>query len=135
MFEFYIYTRILIYLYLILYTHKIINFSHISEEIEKREKALDEELNVIEVQVGLSKQSQNFEASTSLHAVEAPRSIEEGEENRDPNPEHNEDTINNDVDVSMQSIMNETFDDNQDVEKKDEVQLDQVQNPPDENNG
>ncbi|XP_012217379.1 pinin [Linepithema humile] len=103
------------------------------EEIEKREKALDEELNLIEVQVGLSKQSQNFEASTSLHTVEAPRSIEEGEENRDPNPEHNEDIINNDVDVSMQSIINETFDDNQDVEKKEEVELDQVQ--PDENNG
>lgn len=93
---------------------------------------MDEELNLMEVQVGLSKQSQNFEASTSLHAVEAP--IEDGEENRDPNPEHNEDEIiNNDVDVSMQSIINETFDDNQDVEKKEELQLGQVQ--PDENNG
>lgn len=101
------------------------------EEIERREKALVEELNLIEMQVGLSKNSQNFEASTSLHIVETSRSIEEGEENRDPNPEHIEAAIDN-PDVSMQSIINENFDDN-DMEKKEEIQLNQVQ--PDENNG
>lgn len=91
-----------------------------------------EELNLIEIQIGLGKNSQNFEASTSLHIIEAPRSIEEGEENRDPNPEHIEAAIIDNADVSMQSIINENFDDN-DMEKKEEVQLDQVQQ--DENNG
>ncbi|KAL6267028.1 hypothetical protein P5V15_000105 [Pogonomyrmex californicus] len=105
------------------------------EEIERREKALVEELNLIEVQIGLNKHSQNnFEESASLHTVEAPRSIEEGEENRDPNPEHNiETTINDNTDISMQSIINENFDDEHTTEKKEEVQLDQVQ--PDANNG
>ncbi|KAL6422265.1 hypothetical protein ACFW04_010554 [Cataglyphis niger] len=102
------------------------------EEIERREKALIEELNLIEMQIGLGKNSQNFEASTSLHIVEASRSIEEGEENRDPNPEHIEAAIIDNADVSMQSIINENFNDN-DMEKKEEVQLNQVQ--PDENNG
>ncbi|XP_011635389.1 pinin, partial [Pogonomyrmex barbatus] len=105
------------------------------EEIEKREKALVEELNLIEIQIGLNKHSQNnFEESASLHTVEAPRSIEEGEENRDPNPEHNiETTINDNTDISMQSIINENFDDEHTTEKKEEIQLDQVQ--PDANNG
>lgn len=84
------------------------------------------------MQIGLGKNSQNFEASTSLHIVEASRSIEEGEENRDPNPEHIEAAIIDNADVSMQSIINENFNDN-DMEKKEEVQLNQVQ--PDENNG
>ncbi|XP_070156091.1 pinin [Polyergus mexicanus] len=101
------------------------------EEIERREKALIEELNLIEMQIGLGKTSQNFEASTSLHIVETSRSIEEGEENRDPNPEHIEAAIIDNADVSMQSI-NENFNDN-DMEKKEEVQLNKIQ--PDENNG
>lgn len=101
------------------------------EEIERREKAFIEELNLIEMQIGLGKNSQNFEASTSLHIIEAPRSIEEGEENRDPNPEHIEAPIIDNADVSMQVIISENFDDN-DMEKKEEVQLDQVQQ--DENN-
>jgi len=93
---------------------KCVFFCIISEEIEKREKALVEELNLIEVQIG-SKHSQNFEASSSLHTIEAPRLIEEGEENRDPNPEHNiEVAINNsNVDISMQSIINENLDNDQ----------------------
>jgi len=103
------------------------------EEIERREKALVEELNLIEIQIGLGKHSQNFEASSSLHTVEAPRLIEEGEENRDPNPEHNiEAAIDDNADISVQSIINESFD-NDHVEKKEEVQLDQVQ--PSVNNG
>ncbi|KAH0951991.1 hypothetical protein HN011_005436 [Eciton burchellii] len=104
------------------------------EEIEKREKALVEELNLIEVQVGLSKHAQNFEGSASLHAVEAPRSVEEGEENRDPNPELNiEASINDNVDITMQSVIHENSDNDQDIKVKEEVQLDQVQL--DENNG
>ena len=108
----------------------------ISEKIERRENTLIEELDLIEIQIGLGKHSQNFEASSSLHTVEAPRLIEEGEENRDPNPEHNiEAAINDNADISMQSIINENFDNDNDhtVEKKEDVQLDQVQ--PDVNNG
>ncbi|XP_011880744.1 PREDICTED: pinin [Vollenhovia emeryi] len=98
------------------------------EEIERREKALVEELSVIEMQIGLGKHpTQNFEASSSLHTVEAPRLIEEGEENRDPNPEHNiEAAINDNADIAMQSVIKENFD-NDHTEEKEEVQLDQVQ--------
>lgn len=108
---------------------------YIAEEIDKREKALIEELSLIEVQVGLGKHSQNFDGSASLNTVAPPRSLEDGEENRDPNPEHNiEATIDNDAAVStMQSIISETFNEDHDIEKKDEVQLDQIQQ--DENNG
>lgn len=105
------------------------------EEIDKREKALIEELGLIEVQVGLDKHSQNFDGSAPLNTVAPTRSLEDGEENRDPNPEHSiEATIDNNAAVStMQSIISETFNEDPDIEKKDEVQLDQVQQ--DENNG
>ncbi|EZA46561.1 hypothetical protein X777_00033, partial [Ooceraea biroi] len=107
------------------------------EEIERREKALVEELSLIEVQAGLGKHAQNFEGSAPLHTVEVPRSVEEGEENRDPNPELKiEISINDPVDdpVSMQSMINENSDNDHDVENKEEkVQLHQVQL--DENNG
>ncbi|XP_036140207.1 pinin isoform X2 [Monomorium pharaonis] len=108
----------------------------LNENIERRQNTLIEELNLIEVQIGLSKQSQNFEASSSLHTVDAPRLIEKGEENRDPNPEHDiETSINDNADISMQSIINENFNNDNDhtIEKKEEVQLDQIQ--PDVNNG
>ncbi|EFN77246.1 pinin [Harpegnathos saltator] len=99
------------------------------EEIEKREKILIEQLNLIEAQIGLGKHSQNFDGSASLNTVVPSRSLEDGEENRDPNPEHSiEATTDNNAAVStIQSIISETFDDDQDMEKKDEVQLDQVQ--------
>lgn len=120
----------------ILYTLQSSCTYHITEEIERREKTLVDELNLIEVQVGLNKPTQNFEESASLHAVEAPRSVEEGEENRDPNPELNieniEIAINDNVDVSMQSI-NENSDNDHDMKDKEEVQLDQLQL--DENDG
>jgi len=120
-------------MYVYIYANYI--FCIVSEEIEKREKALVEELNLIEIQIGLSKHSQNFEASSSLHTVEAPRLLEEGEENRDPNPEHNiEATINDNndnADISIESVINENCDDH--TEKKEEVQLDQIQH--DVNNG
>lgn len=106
----------------------------VSEEIERREKALMEELNLIEVQIGLGKHLQNFEASSSLHTVEAPRLIEEGEENRDPNPEHDiEPAINDNADISMQSIINENFDNDHTMEEKEEIQSNQIQ--PEVNNG
>lgn len=94
-----------------------------------------EELNLIEVQVGLGKHSQTFEESAPLHtAEEAPRSMEEGEENRDPNPELCiEAPVNDNVDIPMQSIINENSDNDHDMKSKEEVQLDQVQL--DENNG
>lgn len=109
---------------------------YISEEIEKREKALIEELSLIEVQIGLGKHSQNFDGSVSVNTIAPSRSLEDGEENRDPNPEHSIDeaTIDNNTAVStMQSIISETFDDDHEMEKKDEVQFNQVQQ--DENNG
>lgn len=109
---------------------------HISEEIEKREKVLVEELNLIEMQIGMGKHSQNFEGSSTLNTEIAVRSIEEGEENRDPNPENSvEAEINDNADTSMQSIINENFDNDHDhdAEKKEELHLDQIQ--PDENNG
>lgn len=108
---------------------------YISEEIEKREKALIEELSLIEVQIGLGKHSQNFDGSVSVNTIAPSRSLEDGEENRDPNPEHSiEATIDNNTAVStMQSIISETFDDDHEMEKKDEVQFNQVQQ--DENNG
>ncbi|KAL0123338.1 hypothetical protein PUN28_005700 [Cardiocondyla obscurior] len=100
------------------------------ETIERREKTLIEELNLIEAQIGLNKHSQNFETSSTVHTIEAPRLIEEGEENRDPNPEHNiEAAINDDTainDISMQSVINENFDNDHNVEKKEDEQLDQV---------
>lgn len=107
----------------------------ITEEIERREKAFVDELNFIELQIGLGKHPQNFEESTPLNTVEASHPIEEGEENRDPNPEHTvESTVEIDnATVSIQPIINENFDNNHDMEmKEEEIQFDQV--PLDENN-
>ncbi|XP_076662393.1 desmosome associated protein-like protein pinnin isoform X2 [Halictus rubicundus] len=105
------------------------------EEIERREKALVEELELIEVQVGLGKHQQNFDGSTSLNAAaEVQQSAEEGEENRDPNPEKNsESEINETADVSVKSEKDENYDNNSnEVEKKEEVQVEEAK---DENNG
>lgn len=105
------------------------------EEIERREKALVEELELIEVQVGLGKHQQNFDGSASLNAVaEVQQSAEEGEENRDPNPEKNSESENNEtVDISVKSEKDENYDNNSnEVEKKEEVQVEEAK---DENNG
>lgn len=105
------------------------------EEIERREKALVEELELIEVQVGLGKHPQNFDGSTALPApAEVPQSAEEGEENRDPNPEKSLESVQNETeDVSVNSEKDENFDNVNDVENKDKVQVDDVEK--DENNG
>ncbi|XP_020299862.1 pinin [Pseudomyrmex gracilis] len=105
------------------------------DEIEKREKELDKELKLIEAQIGLGKLSQNFEVSGPLHTAEAvPRSIEEGEENQDPNPENNtESAVNDDTDVPMQPMKKENFDDDHKTEETEDVKFHQVQS--DENNG
>lgn len=107
---------------------------HISDEIEKREKELDKELKLIEVQIGLGKLSQNFEVSGPLNTTEAPRLMEEGEENQDPNPENNTESVivNDDTDVPMQSMKKENFDDHK-TEETEDVHFHQVQS--DENNG
>ncbi|XP_076281540.1 desmosome associated protein-like protein pinnin isoform X2 [Lasioglossum baleicum] len=105
------------------------------EEIERREKALVEELELIEVQVGLGKHQQNFDGSTSLIATaEVQQSAEEGEENRDPNPEKNSESENNETaDVSVKSEKDENYDNNSnELEKKEEVQVEEAK---DENNG
>ena len=104
------------------------------EEIERREKALVEELELIEVQVGLGKHQQNFDGSATLAATtEVQQSTEEGEENRDPNPDNNIEVESNEVvDVSVKSEKDESCDNSNEVEKKEEVQVDEVI---DENNG
>ncbi|CAL7943085.1 unnamed protein product [Xylocopa violacea] len=104
------------------------------EEIERREKILVEELELIEVQVGLGKHQQNFDGSATLNtAAEVQQSTEEGEENRDPNPEKSlEPETNETVDVSMTSEKDENYENTNDVEKKEEVQVDEAK---DENNG
>ncbi|CAK9832248.1 PNN [Anthophora retusa] len=104
------------------------------EEIERREKALIEELELIEVQVGLGKHQQNFDGAAALNTTtEVQQSTEEGEENRDPNPEKTVETENNEtVDVPVKSEKDENYDNTNDVEKKEEVQVDEAK---DENNG
>lgn len=107
---------------------------YITEEIERREKALIEELELIEVQVGLGKHQQNFDGSATLNTTaEVPQSTEEGEENRDPNPEKNLESENNEpADVSMKSDKDENYENTNDIEKKEEVKVDEAK---DENNG
>ncbi|XP_046821546.1 pinin isoform X1 [Vespa crabro] len=104
------------------------------EEIERREKALLEELELIETQIGLGKQQQNFDGNTSLNASEeVSQTVEEGEENRDPNPENNVETTKiEDLDVSIKTEKDEDVVENA-VEKNDEKQVDQIKK--DENNG
>ncbi|XP_076183790.1 desmosome associated protein-like protein pinnin [Ptiloglossa arizonensis] len=104
------------------------------EEIERREKALVEELELIEVQVGLGKHQQNFDGSATLNVTaEVQQSVEEGEENRDPNPEKNSESETNEaIDVTVKPEKEENCDKSKEVEKKEEVQVDEVK---DENNG
>lgn len=104
------------------------------EEIERREKALLEELELIETQIGLGKQQQNFDGNASLNVPEeVSQTVEEGEENRDPNPENNvEMTKVEDLDVSIKTEKDGDVVENV-VEKTDEKQVDQIKK--DENNG
>ncbi|XP_076247651.1 desmosome associated protein-like protein pinnin [Calliopsis andreniformis] len=103
------------------------------EEIERREKALIEELELIEVQVGLGKHQQSFDGSTSINTTEVQQSTEEGGENRDPNPDNNMETENNDTaDTSTKPEKNENYDNSTEAEQKEEVQVDEAK---DENNG
>ena len=72
-----------------------------AEEIEKREKALVEELEIIEGQVGLGKHQQNFDNPPFSVIEEEPQSMKEGEEeNQDPNPDKNNGEIDKDVHIS-----------------------------------
>lgn len=93
-----------------------------------------DELELIEVQVGIGKLQQNFDGTTTLNtSAEVQQSTEEGEENRDPNPEQapEPETIET-VDVSVKSEKDENYDNSNDTEKKEEVQVDEAK---DENNG
>ncbi|XP_066584263.1 pinin [Prorops nasuta] len=58
------------------------------EEIERREKALLDELEVIEAQIGINKRQQNLDGNSSLNTSMETSQLPEGEENRDPNPEN-----------------------------------------------
>ena len=104
------------------------------EEIERREKALVEELELIEVQVGLNKHQQSFDGSTTLNApIEVQQSTEEGEENRDPNPEQNiEPETTETVAPPVKFEKDENCDNTNDVEVKEETQVEEAK---DENNG
>ncbi|XP_034189661.1 desmosome associated protein-like protein pinnin isoform X1 [Osmia lignaria lignaria] len=104
------------------------------EEIERREKALVEELELIEVQVGLNKHQQSFDGSTTLNApTEVQQSTEEGEENRDPNPEQNiEPEPTETVAPPVKFEKDENYDNTNDVEVKEETQVEEAK---DENNG
>ncbi|XP_033316474.1 pinin [Bombus bifarius] len=104
------------------------------EEIERREKVLIDELEAIELQVGLGKHQQNFDGSATLNATaEVPQSTEEGEENRDPNPEKNLESENNEpADVPIKSDKDENYENTNDIENKEEVKVDEAK---DENNG
>ncbi|XP_053979126.1 pinin [Hylaeus anthracinus] len=105
------------------------------EEIERREKALVEELELIEVQVGLGKHQQNFDGSASLNATaEVQQSVEEGEENCDPNPEKNSESETNEEpeNISVKPEKVENCDISKEVEKTEEVQVNEIK---DENNG
>ncbi|XP_015190642.1 PREDICTED: pinin isoform X1 [Polistes dominula] len=104
------------------------------EDIDRREKVLLEELELIETQIGLGKQQQNFDNNTVLAAPEeVSQTVEEGEENRDPNPDNNvEPTKIDDIDVSIKMEKDEDNVENA-VEKDDDKQVDQIKK--DENNG
>ncbi|XP_015592532.1 pinin [Cephus cinctus] len=130
------------------------------EEVERREKALVEELELIEVQVGLAKHQQNDNNVVQNTQEEVPRSVEEGEENRDPNPEVNivenlkievalpptmlltpptespkiepEESVPITTDLAKEEEVQEKQEDHQEQEDKDDHE-DQVQE--DENNG
>lgn len=104
------------------------------EEIERREKALVEELELIEVQVGLGKHQQSFDGSATLNTTtEVQQSTEEGEENRDPNPEQTVEPENIEEPAApVKFEKDENYDNSNDVEVKEEVQVDEAK---DENNG
>ncbi|XP_012149100.1 desmosome associated protein-like protein pinnin isoform X2 [Megachile rotundata] len=104
------------------------------EEIERREKALVEELELIEVQVGLGKHQQSFDGSATINTTtEVQQSTEEGEENRDPNPEQTVELENNEEPAPpVKFEKNENCDNSNDIEVKEEVQVDEAK---DENNG
>ncbi|KAG8035329.1 hypothetical protein G9C98_006775 [Cotesia typhae] len=55
-------------------------------EVERREKALAEEIEAIESQINANKQNDNLDKSESMEINEM-QIMEDGEENRDPNPE------------------------------------------------
>lgn len=103
------------------------------EEIERREKALLEELELIETQIGLGKQQQNFDGNASINVPEeVSQTAEEGEENRDPNPDNNVETTKvDDLDVSIKTEKDENVVEKV-IEANDEKQVDQIKK--DENN-
>lgn len=103
------------------------------EEIERREKALLEELELIETQIGLGKQQQHFDGNASINVPEeVSQTPEEGEENRDPNPDNNVETTKvDDLDVSIKTEKDENVVEKV-IETNDEKQVDQIKK--DENN-
>ncbi|XP_034952105.1 pinin [Chelonus insularis] len=72
-------------------------------EIERREKALIEELALIDSQMNVSKQQHNTDDKLEQNDMTEGQGMEEGEENRDPNPENNENMIVEDENESIKS--------------------------------
>lgn len=67
----------------------ILHYYFFTEEVERREKALADELELIESQVNYGKHQQQFDGiAAPSQTDEVPHAaVEEGEENRDPNPD------------------------------------------------
>lgn len=89
-------------------------------EVERREKALLEELEIIESQVNSNKpQQQTDELPNEQETTEEPQPMEEGVENRDPNPEPQ-------VEQTLTIENSETSSPKIETVEKSEVQLEEV---------
>lgn len=99
------------------------------EEIERRERNLVEELEKIEGQIGFGKNQQTFEIpSLSVTVDDEQRSLKDGEENRDPNPEINNGELSQEVIMASPPKVNHNDHDvsimnNSDVQKEEEMEV------------
>ncbi|XP_012280202.1 pinin [Orussus abietinus] len=76
------------------------------DDIEKKEKALMEELEMIEIQMGYVRHQQNNDVTSTVDTIaETTESAAEGEENRDPNPEKNGEVTTNEANVANSQIV------------------------------
>lgn len=93
----------------------------------------------IEGQIGLGKHQQNFDIPQLLVTVDEQRSMKEGEENRDPNPEKNNGEMSKDEIVPSPNMNHDNVDmNNSDVQKEEEIDVQEKEVEEDEdeeNNG
>lgn len=95
-------------------------FFFFTAEVERREKSLAEEIEAIESQINANKQNQSIDKSEAMEINEI-QIMEDGEENRDPNPEINDKV--NDNDSSPIGIKSEFQDTNEDNLKNDHIEV------------